>query len=80
MSGSKPKRRNGGKAARAEAARRLDGQAMGAFLAALEQGATISAAARATGCGRSTAYNRRDGDPAFRTAWDEAAEKAAARS
>ncbi|HYG29319.1 MAG TPA: hypothetical protein VD887_03795 [Allosphingosinicella sp.] len=55
MSGSKPKRTNGGKGACARAARRLDGQAMAAFLAALEQGVTISAAARAAGCGRSTA-------------------------
>ena len=57
------------------AGRRLDGQAMAAFIEALEQGGTVAAAARAAGCSTATAYNRRKEDPAFRAAWAEAAEK-----
>ena len=82
MSGYGRRRKCGGKATRgkaiggqAGAGRRLDGQAMAAFVAALEQGATVAAAARAAGCSRSTAYGRRASDPAFRAAWDEAAAK-----
>jgi hypothetical protein len=53
----------------------MSGQQMAAFVEALERGETVTAAARAAGCGRSTAYDRRSSDPAFRAAWDEAAEK-----
>lgn len=65
-----------GKEPKAGGGRRLDGQAMAAFVEAIEQGATIAAAARAAGCSRSTAYGRRETDPAFRAVWDEAVEKA----
>lgn len=75
MGGSKPERKNGGKAAGARARRRLDGQAMAAFVAALEQGASVRAAAAAAWCSAGTCYNRRRKDPAFRAAWDEAAAK-----
>lgn len=68
--------RSGGGRAKAGARRRLDGQATAAFIAALEQGATVAAAARAARCSRATAYSRRESDAAFRAAWDEAVEKA----
>ena len=74
MSGKKGGHKPAG-TTKAGAGRRLDGQAMAAFVAALEQGATVAAAARAAGCSRSTAYSRRESDPAFRAAWDEAAAK-----
>jgi hypothetical protein len=48
---------------------------MAAFVAALEQGATVRAAAAAAKCSAGTCYNRRRKDPAFRAAWDEAAAK-----
>lgn len=67
--------RSGSGEAKAGAKRRLDGQATAAFVAALEQGATVAAAARAAGCSRSSAYARKRQDPAFRAAWEEAAEK-----
>jgi transposase len=72
MSGERPERK---KEAASGSGSSLDGRAMAAFVAALEQGATPAAAARAAGCSRSTAYNRRGSDPALRAAWDEAAEK-----
>jgi transposase len=75
MNGDTPKRKSRGKAAGGKAGRRLGGQAAAAFVAALEQGATVRAAAAAAGCSAGTCYNRRRKDPAFRAAWDEAAAK-----
>ena len=68
-------RDRGGKGA-AGAKRRLHPQAMAAFVAALEEGGSVAAAARAAGCSAGTAYNRRRADAAFRSAWDAAVEKA----
>lgn len=59
-----------------KAKRRLGGQEMAAFVAILEAGGTIKAAAEAAGCCVMTAYNRRKKDPAFAEAWDSAVEKA----
>lgn len=53
----------------------MSGQAMAAFVAALEQGATVRAAARAAGCSHGTCYSGRKTDAAFRAAWDEAVAK-----
>ncbi len=55
--------------------RRLGPQAMAAFIGAIEEGATIARAAKAAGCSRQTAYDRRKADEGFRAAWDEAVEK-----
>lgn len=74
--GSKRKRRAGRGGAGPGAGRRLGPQAVAAFVAALEQGATVVAAAAAAGCSVGTCYNRRRKDPAFRAAWEEAAAKA----
>lgn len=86
MEDCEPKRKgSGGGEARAGAGpgagrrldgRRLDGRGLAAFVEAIEQGATAGEAAAAAGCSRATAYNRRGSDPAFRAAWEEAAEKA----
>lgn len=42
------------------------------FLAALEATGNVSAAARSVGLHRSTVYERRETDAAFRAAWDQA--------
>jgi len=47
-----------------------------AFLARLRESANVSAAARAAGLSRSSAYALRSRDPEFRAAWDEALEEA----
>ncbi|HEX8643094.1 MAG TPA: hypothetical protein VF702_04185 [Allosphingosinicella sp.] len=54
---------------------RLSGQALAAFVAVLEQGGTVVAAACAAGCSVSTCYNRRRSDAACRAAWDKAAKR-----
>lgn len=64
-----------GKKPRRGAKRVLDGQAMAAFVAVLEQGGTVAAAAKAAGCSKGTAYGRCKQDPAFAAAWDGAVEK-----
>lgn len=51
---------------------KMDGRATAAFVAALEQGEKVAQAARIAGVCKSTAYNRRNADAAFRAAWDEA--------
>ncbi len=43
-----------------------------AFLAALTEGLSITAACEAAGIARRTVYNWRDADPDFAAAWDEA--------
>ena len=72
MSGGGPKWEKSGAASGSGAS--LSGRKMAAFVAVLEQGGTVEAAARAAGRSVSTCYNRRSSDPAFREAWDEAAE------
>lgn len=42
------------------------------FLDVLREGLSVSGACRAVGIGRSTVYERRDGDPDFARAWDAA--------
>ena len=54
--------------------RRVDGRAMGCFLAALKGGRNVEAAAREAGFGARTFYRRRDSDPEFAAAWEEAVE------
>jgi len=44
------------------------------FVAALEQGATVAAAAKAAGFSANSFYNRRRACPLFRANWDEAVE------
>jgi hypothetical protein len=46
------------------------------FLAALEQSPNVSAACRAVGIGRRTAYDRRESDPEFARDWDDALQTA----
>jgi hypothetical protein len=46
------------------------------FLATLRETCNVSAAARAAKIGRSTAYDWRDADEAFASAWDDAEEEA----
>ncbi|RMF70364.1 MAG: terminase [Alphaproteobacteria bacterium] len=46
------------------------------FLDVLRKSANVSAAARAVGMSRSSAYQLRRQDPEFRAAWDEALEEA----
>ena len=48
-----------------------------AFLEALEETCNVSEAARRAGIGRRTAYDWRDADQDFATAWDEAEDVAA---
>ena len=55
--------------------RRFGARAAGLFIAALEQGATVTEAAAAAKVHRATAYYRRGRDPGFREAWDKAARK-----
>lgn len=49
-------------------------KAISDFLAKLEEGSTVSAAAAAVNIGRRTAYEWRADDTAFANAWDEAVE------
>jgi transposase-like protein len=58
--------------------RRFDARAKAAFVAALEQGASVAAAARAAGFCVSTIYSARAKCALFRQAWDEAAEAGSA--
>ncbi|HEX8525776.1 hypothetical protein [Allosphingosinicella sp.] len=74
MSWDGPKGKSSGGAASGSGAS-MGGQAMAAFVEALERGATVAEAARSAGRSTGTCYNRRRSDPAFRAAWDEAAEK-----
>jgi hypothetical protein len=48
-----------------------------AFLATLAETCNVSEAARAAKIGRRTAYEWRDDDPSFATAWDQAEQEAA---
>lgn len=54
------------------------GRAKAAFVAAVEQGASVAAAARAAGYCVSTVYAARERCPLFRRAWAEAAEASSA--
>jgi len=56
--------------------RRGGGDWVPAFLASLAKHANIRAAARAAGIERAKAYDRREQDPVFRKAWDDALENA----
>jgi len=51
--------------------RRLSGEAVNAFFAALEQGEPVSSACRAAGCSRQALYRRRIKDLAFDHRWRE---------
>jgi AcrR family transcriptional regulator len=55
----------------------LTPKAMGTFIAAVEGGALIEAAAAAAGVALSTLYYRRETDPAFAATWDAAVAKSA---
>ena len=52
-------------------------EASDAFLKALAKSCNVTAACRAAGIGRRTAYDWRNDDEAFAAAWDEAVEEAA---
>jgi hypothetical protein len=58
--------------------RRFDARAKAAFVGAVEQGASVAAAARAAGFCVSTVYSARARCALFRQAWDEAAESSSA--
>lgn len=55
--------------------KRLDPQALGAFVAALEKGAHVIAAAEMAGAAASSFYRLRERCAAFAAAWDEAVAK-----
>lgn len=63
------------RAAKPARGRRLGGQEMATFVAALEEGGTVAQAAKAAGCCAMTAYNRRKTDPLFAESWAEAVER-----
>jgi hypothetical protein len=54
--------------------RRVDALAMGQFIQALRRGATVEAAAKAAGFHVRSFYRKRDADPDFAAAWQEALE------
>lgn len=58
---------------------RLDPPWIPGFLAALRAAPNVSEAARAVGITRQAAYARRDADPAFAAAWDDAIEESTDR-